>query len=217
MTWRVVARRLARAIASLVLAAAAFTLLAATVLPRIFDYRTMTMLSGSMSPDVPTGSVIVDTQEPTKNLAVGDIITYQIPVEDHRVETHRVAWVGRDKDGAVLIRTRGDRNPADDPWTARIEAPTVWHVSFVIPVVGRVINALRSVMLQRVLSFGLPLTLVVWLLYKIWRPRRAEPDPGSLHTSDEPRDDGPRSYEDSGELDEILASDEDAAALVGSE
>ena len=73
------------------LAAIAFLLLA--IGPHVFGYRTATMLTGSMSPGINPGDVVVSVPKPADQVAVGDIISYHIPVQDHRVETHRVIKV----------------------------------------------------------------------------------------------------------------------------
>ena len=105
-----------------------------TVGPRVLHYRTATMLTGSMVPTINPGDVIVDIEEPATDLKVGQIISYHIPVDDHRVESHRVTWTHITKDGAVEFRTKGDANNGADPWTAR-SAPgsSVWTVKTVLP------------------------------------------------------------------------------------
>ncbi|HEY1487607.1 MAG TPA: S26 family signal peptidase, partial [Micromonosporaceae bacterium] len=78
-----VAGRIASTLTALLLAAAALVLLLVTVGPRVFHYHTATMLTGSMYPTIKPGDVIVDTQEPVHDVAIGQIITYHIPVDDH--------------------------------------------------------------------------------------------------------------------------------------
>lgn len=61
--------------------------------PRFLGYQTATMLTGSMAPSIVPGDVVVTTRQPVADVQVGDVISYHIPVEDHRVETHRVIEV----------------------------------------------------------------------------------------------------------------------------
>lgn len=166
---RIVAR-VAQVLTSLLLVLAFAALLLMTVAPRVFHYRTATMLTGSMVPYINPGDIIVDTEEPTTAIRVGQVITYHIPVEDHRVESHRVIWIGHDTDGTLLVRTKGDANNGPDPWTARMTDPTVWQVRGVVPVVGKVIRWLRAPLASLVLSRILPVVLVGWLLASIWLP-----------------------------------------------
>jgi signal peptidase I len=168
-----IAVRVANLIGTLVLVLAGLALLSMTVGPRVFDYRTATMLTGSMVPTIRPGDVIVDVKERPQDIRVGQIITYKIPVDDHRVESHRVTWVGRDKDGGVLFRTKGDANNGEDPWTAKAQG-TVWRVSTVVPVAGDVIRFLRQPRVQFGLTKVLPALLIASVLFSIWR--RPQPD-----------------------------------------
>jgi signal peptidase len=144
-------------------------LLGMTVGPRVFHYQTATMLTGSMAPGIAPGDVVVDVKEKATDLKVGQIITYHIPVDDHRVESHRVIWVGRDTDGTVLFRTKGDANQGADPWTARAEGADVWRVASVLPLAGDVIRFMRQPMVQVALTRVLPVLLVVSVLITVWR------------------------------------------------
>ncbi len=172
--WRRIARRSINLLGSLALTCAVLALLAMTVGPRVLHYRTATMLTGSMSPGIVPGDVIVDTPEHATDIRIGQIITYQIPVEDHRVESHRVVWVRHLKDGSALFRTKGDANNGDDPWTARAGAGTVWQVRGVVPAAGAVIRFLREPIVSMLLTRVLPFGVLACLLLSIWRPRRPE-------------------------------------------
>jgi signal peptidase I len=165
-------RRAGRGLGTLLFILAAVALLATTVAPRVFHFRAATMLTGSMVPTVNPGDVIIDVQENASDLRVGQIVTYHIPVEDHRVESHRVSWVGHDAAGNVLFRTKGDANNGVDPWTAKVDGPTVWRVVTVLPVVGDVIRLLRQPVVQIIATRVIPVLLVGWLLLSIWRPAR---------------------------------------------
>jgi len=78
-TGRRVVRPLTKAVragTSLLLLAAVLLFTALAVGPHLLGYRTVTMLSGSMSPVIRPGDVIVDTQLPVAALHPGQIITY---------------------------------------------------------------------------------------------------------------------------------------------
>ncbi|WP_194289088.1 MULTISPECIES: signal peptidase I [unclassified Nocardioides] len=111
--------------------------------PHLLGYRTSTMLTGSMEPMIAPGDVIVIKEVPATELEVGDVVTYRIPVEDHRVETHRVVEVTK-VDGSIAMRTKGDANKGADPWTAIIEGETVWVVDQVVPHIGKAIRVLHT-------------------------------------------------------------------------
>jgi len=142
--------------------------------PHLFGYRTATMLTGSMEPAIMTGDVVVTVQKPAADLAVGDVISYRIPVEDHRVETHRVTEVTHSA-GTTTFRTKGDNNPNVDPWTATTTADTVWETRAVVPKLGTAIRALRSPVVQHVVQWVALGGLLVLGLSLIWRTRDEEP------------------------------------------
>jgi signal peptidase len=150
----------------LVLAVAAFLLLA--IGPRVFGYQTATMLTGSMSPQINPGDVVVAVAEPVEDVQVGDVISYHIPVDDHRVETHRIIEVLHHNDGSIAVRTQGDNNPAPDPWVATLEGDSVWEVKATVPYVGTAIRALRTPAVQNTLMYGGSAILVLGLLRSIW-------------------------------------------------
>lgn len=138
--------------------------------PRTGRYRTMTVLTASMRPSMPEGSVIVQVPVDLDTVRVGDVITYRIPVEDRRVVTHRVVKVV--KGGAQPeVRTKGDANRSPDPWLARLEGEKVWRVKASVPKLGYVLQALRGPEARRVTLFLVPLLLALLWLRDIWAPR----------------------------------------------
>ncbi|MEW6473982.1 MAG: signal peptidase I [Actinomycetota bacterium] len=79
--------------------------------PHTGRYRTLTVLSGSMRPTMPEGSVAIVIPVPPAEIRPGDVITYNIPVGDRRVVTHRVVEIVEGGDHPV-VRTQGDANAA---------------------------------------------------------------------------------------------------------
>jgi signal peptidase I len=167
---------LARLLASLLALAALAVLVAVAVGPRLGLYRMETVLSGSMQPTFRPGDVIIVTPEPVTAVRPGQIISYQIPIGDHHVESHRVVRVLERGTHPVII-TKGDNNAETDPWRAQLTSDTAWRERVVIPVVGRLIIWMRQPLLQRVCVLGIPILLAVWWLIGIWRPRPATTDP----------------------------------------
>jgi signal peptidase I len=150
------------------LAVLAFLLLA--VGPHVLGYRTMTMLTASMSPEIDPGDVTIVTPMAVSDVTEGMVITYHKPIDDRSLVTHRVVSVVTGPDGAVQIQTKGDANEAIDPWTATLQGDTAYQVRAVIPELGHVIQALRAPVVAQVLLYGAPALLVGWLLLTIWRP-----------------------------------------------
>ncbi|MFK0005304.1 signal peptidase I [Paenarthrobacter sp. NPDC090522] len=150
----------------LVLAALVFVFLA--IGPRILGYQTSTMLTGSMAPLINPGDVVVTVPTPVKDIKVGDIITYHIPVEDQRVETHRITEITTTADGGVAVQTKGDANNGIDPWIATLQGQTVDKQVATIPYVGNAIRALREPIVLNILMYGAPAVLVIGMLASIW-------------------------------------------------
>jgi signal peptidase I len=140
--------------------------------PHVLGYRTMTMLTGSMAPAIDPGDVTIVTPIKVSDVTEGMVITYHRPIEDHSLVTHRVISVQKAADGTVTIQTKGDANPAADPWTATLRGDTAYQVRGVVPVLGHVIEVLRAPIVAQVLLYGAPSLLVGWLLLSIWRPAR---------------------------------------------
>src|SRR3954468_20182981 len=151
-----------------VVAVLAFAVLA--VGPHVLGYRTMTMLTGSMSPQIDPGDVVISTPLDVQDVSKGMVISYHIPIDDHRVVTHRVVSVDRGADGTVTVQTKGDANTAVDPWQATLQGQTAYQVRAVIPELGHVIEALRTPVVSKALIYGAPALLAGWLILSIWRP-----------------------------------------------
>jgi len=142
--------------------------------PHVLGYRTLTMLTGSMAPEINPGDVVVVTPLATSQVAKGMVITYHIPVGDHSLITHRVISVQHDSGGKVTVNTKGDANKAADPWTATLQGDTAYQVRGVVPEIGNLIRVLRTPGVTDVLLYGAPALLAGWLLLSIWRPAREE-------------------------------------------
>ena len=156
------------------MAAGLFLLLA--VGPHVLGYRTMTMLTGSMAPQINPGDVVVSSPLAVSDVTPGMVISYHIPVDDHRVVTHRVVSVERGTDGSVTVQTKGDANLTADPWKATLSGGTAYQVRAVLPKLGYLIEALRAPGLRTALVYGAPALLAGWLLLGIWRPATTEDD-----------------------------------------
>ena len=150
------------------LALVAFAVLA--VGPHVFGYRTMTMLTSSMAPQIEPGDITIVTPIAVSEVTEGMVISYHIPVADHSVVTHRVVSVESGPAGTVTVQTKGDANTAVDPWQATLQGQTAYQVRAVIPELGHVIEALRTPVVSKALIYGAPALLAGWLILAIWRP-----------------------------------------------
>ncbi|MFK4299658.1 signal peptidase I [Arthrobacter sp. GAS37] len=174
-----IARSFVRLITTTLMVAAVVAFLFLAVGPRVFGYETSTMLTGSMSPLINPGDVVVTVPVAVQNLKVGDIITYHIPVEDQRVETHRIIDLAANSQGTATVRTKGDANNGADPWTATLAGGHVDRQVFTVPYLGNAIRALRDPVVLKVLMYGAPAALVVMVLVSIWRKKPEHDDAAS--------------------------------------
>ncbi|WP_024818645.1 signal peptidase I [Arthrobacter sp. 31Y] len=160
----------------LVLGALVFLFLA--IGPRVLGYQTSTMLTGSMAPLINPGDVVVTVPTPITDVKVGDIITYHIPVEDQRVETHRITEITTTADGGIAVQTKGDANNGIDPWIATLQGKTVDKQIATIPHIGNAIRALREPIVMNTLMYGAPTILVIGMLASIWtkEPTKTAPE-----------------------------------------
>jgi signal peptidase len=159
----------------MLLALAVLALLTVGLGPLTGNYRLATVLSGSMGPGMPAGSVAVLVPVDPAAVHVGDVITYQAPTSDHRVVTHRVVEVTEPGPHPVL-RTKGDANASADPWTARLAAGPAWRRVAVIPYAGMVIRALRSAPVHHATVHVVPTLLLAAMLFSIWYQGSKAPD-----------------------------------------
>jgi len=144
-------------------------LLAITVGPRFLPYQALIVRSGSMSPTIPTGSIIFYTKIPSANVKVGDVIVFQKPGSTNEKVTHRVYKIGQDSTGRYFI-TKGDANGSPDDW--RVPAVgTGWIARFHLPSIGYALVYLQST-LARLLLLVIPAILLGAItLYEIWQDR----------------------------------------------
>ncbi|MCR2793301.1 signal peptidase I [Microbacterium sp. zg.Y625] len=111
-------------------------------LPAVVGGTAMTVLTQSMEPRLPPGSLVVIKPTPVDDIAVGDVITYQIRSGEAAVVSHRVVSKTY-ADGELTFITKGDNNAAVDPEPVQAVQirGTLWYS---LPLLGWVNNALRG-------------------------------------------------------------------------
>lgn len=149
-------------------------LLVATIGPRLLPYRTFTVLSGSMEPTIPVGSMIFDREVDASTLARGDVVTFHPPGHADKLVTHRIARVEEGKAGSFLV-TRGDANGVADDWRIPAEGRGLRY-EFHVPYLGYVVGGLLTPTGRLVALTLAALWLGGLALWTIWRPRK-EPLP----------------------------------------
>lgn len=155
---------------SWVLLAAAFALLCATILvPKIAGGRPYTVLTGSMRPHYPPGTLIVVKPKPADLIEVGEVITYQVRSGQADVITHRVVEITHAPNGELRFITRGDANGRDDDPVRPVQVRGVLWYS--IPYLGFA-NSWFTGPKRTITVFvlaGLLFAYGAWEFYRDWR------------------------------------------------
>jgi signal peptidase I len=144
-------------------------LVATTVGPRLLPYQALVVRSGSMSPTIPTGSIVFYRQRDASKVKVGDVIVFAKPGQPNEKVTHRVYQIGSSPTGRYFV-TKGDANAAPDDW--RVPAlGTGWIAAFHVPAAGYALADLQS-QLGRLLLLLIPAILLGAItLWELWRER----------------------------------------------
>jgi signal peptidase len=125
-------------------------------IPALRGTRPWVVLSGSMEPEVPVGSLVFVRPGDVASVGVGDIITFDVPRSANGrggvPTTHRVVGVDRDGSG-LAFQTKGDANATEDPWTVPADSVR-GRALFAVPYLGFVSVFVRS-------PFGFVLLVVV--------------------------------------------------------
>ncbi len=79
----------------------------AVVVPRLAGARPYVVLTGSMRPGMPPGTLVVVRPVDPRSIGVGDVITYQVASGEPDVVTHRVVAQGLDRRGRPAVPHAG--------------------------------------------------------------------------------------------------------------
>jgi signal peptidase len=143
---------------------------------RAFGHPVMAVLSGSMTPVIRTGDLIVDgpvTAAQAGHLHVGQIISVLEAPGSHTIITHRIVAV-KVVDGAVGYVTKGDANNAPDT-TLRRASDVIGVFRFAIPRGGYALSALHRPLVLGLLFASPVLWFLAGPLFRLAR-RMDEPD-----------------------------------------
>jgi signal peptidase len=139
----------------------------------VAGYKPVAVYSGSMEPKIPVGGLAVDRPISSHNVRVGDVITFSDPYVKGRLVTHRVVDILQTPRG-LAYRTKGDANPARDPWTIRLPGQ-VGRVSFSVPFAGYVLYYAHTREVRAVLICLAAMLALIGVLRRIWRNEEVAP------------------------------------------
>lgn len=134
------------------------------VVPAAVGGMPLSVLTGSMRPTYPPGTLVVIKPAAPEEIGVGDVITFQIESGKPAVATHRVIARSTDSGtGEVRFTTQGDANNTPDPeqvQTAQIRGK-VWYA---IPYLGWANQAIDG----GTRSWAVPALAGALFLYAAW-------------------------------------------------
>jgi signal peptidase len=178
--------RFLSALLGFVLGVVALIFVGAFVLSMLGVARFVPILSNSMAPDMPVGSLAIAVPEQSQAIDTGDVIIFTAPIGPDRRVIHRVITTYEaDRADEIVgwtpskryLETQGDNNPAPDPWIVTISDDTIWTASTVVPSAGWPAIWLNNPQI-RFVAFALAGVAVVgWALVVVWR-RPQEPESG---------------------------------------
>ena len=120
-----------------VIMAAVILLYAVLTVPGLLGYNSYSIVSGSMEPEIPVGSLVFSRWEDPAILVKGDVVVFMggsTPVT-HRVQENRP--------GERLLVTKGDANAMEDPANVHYSA-VLGRVIFSVPRAGDLALILSS-------------------------------------------------------------------------
>lgn len=132
------------------------------VIPRAAGATPVTVLTSSMEPSLPPGTLVVVKPKAVHDIHVGDVMTYQIRSGDPAVISHRVIAITSSTTNGMTFTTKGDNNAEADPPVVPAQVRgVVWYS---VPLIGYVNSALD----QSQRSWVLPAVGVLLILYAAW-------------------------------------------------
>jgi signal peptidase len=175
---------IASAVSAFALVAVALLALVMIVVPLLLGATPYTVLTGSMRPSMPPGTLVVTRPRPIEDIRLGDVVTYQVESGRSAVVTHRVVGLGSSSDGEEVLVVRGDANNVDDPLVRAVQVRGV--VAYHVPYLGYVntwVGANRPRWVTRAVSTAL-IAYGAFLVASAVRDRRRRGDRAADGASD---------------------------------
>lgn len=134
------------------------------VVPAVSGATPMTILTGSMIPTYPPGTLIIVKPIDVNEVLIGDPITYQLHSGEPEVVTHRVVAIST-VDGGTTFTTKGDNNAVADalPVQPVQIRGTVWYSVPYIGYVNTIVNGDNRAWVIPVIAVGL-FSYAGWML-----------------------------------------------------
>ncbi|MFC1615458.1 signal peptidase I [Patescibacteria group bacterium] len=139
-------------------------LLIFSIFPITGNYKIMIVQSGSMEPEIKTGSIVI--AKPVSEYKIGDIITFGKNTRTETPTTHRIHDI-RVHEGNPIYITKGDANNAPDSKEI-LQSEIIGKVIFFVPYVGYAVSVAKKP-LGFMLLIIIPAIVIIYDEFrKIW-------------------------------------------------
>jgi signal peptidase len=142
-------------------------LLLLVVGPRLLPFQAFYVRTGSMSPAIPVGALVVATRASAADLGPGDVIVFQRPDQPGMMVVHRIEAVEQGSSGRVFT-TKGDANGGPDGWRVPASGDG-WRAVYSMSRVGFVVGWLHVAVSRRGWAGTLSIVAAIYALVVIWR------------------------------------------------
>ena len=157
----------ARLLGKALLGTVALSLLVLVIGPRMYPFEGFYVRSGSMSPTIPVGSLVIATRAPAARLGVGDVIVFPRPDRPGTMVVHRIDAVVTTPTGRAFV-TKGDANASPDGWEVAATGDG-WHAIYSVRRAGFVVGWLHIALSRRGWLGAVAVIVAVWALITIWQ------------------------------------------------
>lgn len=142
-------------------------LLLLVVGPRVYPVQAFYVRTGSMSPTIPVGALVVAIRASADTLGPGDVIVFQRPDQPGMMVVHRIEAVKEGPSGRVFV-TKGDANGGPDSWQVPASGDG-WRATYSLSRVGFVVGWLHVALSRRGWAGTLTIIAAIYALVLIWR------------------------------------------------
>ena len=128
--------------------------------PNIAGYSLFRVLTGSMEPAIPEGSLLLIKKTDPSALQVGDVISFysKDPSLNGEVNTHRIMEI-EEENGTYLFTTKGDANNVKDIY-GTLGSDVIGKVVFSSLFLGKIVRLLSNPLIFLPVVI-LPLTIII--------------------------------------------------------
>lgn len=143
--WRSLVHAIALGLSTGMLLVVAGLAVVLVVVPKVTGSIPLTVLTQSMEPALPPGTLLVVRPTPLDAVRVGDVLTYQIRSGHPEVISHRVVSVASSSNGERTFVVKGDANAEPDAPVRGVQVRgVVWYSVPVLGSVNQVVNGSRG-------------------------------------------------------------------------